>query len=391
MGRDLRAFLAWTTVLLLAAGALAAAAFASRDPDSTVYAGISARLAVLPIGSWLVPEWWGLWGFEGPFREHPIGIFVLPALLARAGYPAEQAAYAVGAVCSVLAALMIQRVARPVLREHERSAVVWAAMLLPIAFTYRIRANQEYPVLILLLAAVHATDRARTAPVWIAGTVVATVGLFLVKGIFVVFVPIVCGLWLILVRRGEHGANRMAWLGIGASVVAVALSALGYETLYRQAAGDSFFTYYIQQRLGSNTGLAGESGGSGAARFSNFPWYIARVIWFAIPGSLVLMIFAARRDSWRTRIPPAVTFCVAVAAVYIVAMSLGSNRADRFVFPAYFAVGIGGAVVAMRRWAGVDRWARWIDRQEPYGTPLLWFGLFLLTFLTAARLPRVQF
>jgi hypothetical protein len=47
---DLRAFLAWTAVLILAAGALAAAAFTSRDPDSTVYAGVSARLAALPIG-----------------------------------------------------------------------------------------------------------------------------------------------------------------------------------------------------------------------------------------------------------------------------------------------------------------------------------------------------
>src|SRR6185436_2236794 len=93
--------IAWLAVLVVAAMLLALAGYRSRDPDSTVYAEISARLSVMPFGRWIAPDWGGSWGFSGPFREHPIGIFVLPALLARAGYPAEQAAFAVGAVFSM--------------------------------------------------------------------------------------------------------------------------------------------------------------------------------------------------------------------------------------------------------------------------------------------------
>jgi 4-amino-4-deoxy-L-arabinose transferase-like glycosyltransferase len=275
-----------------------------------------------------VPQWWGLWGFEGPFREHPIGIFVLPALLAKAGYPAEQAAYAVGAVLSVVAVLMIKSVASPFVRDHERSALVWVALLLPIAFTYRIRANQEYPVLVLVLAALYATNRARTAPMWVAGTVAAAVALFLVKGIFVVFVPIVCALWLVVVRRADDGGHRTAWLGIAAAAVAVALAALAYEALYRRAAGESFFAYYIAERLGSNTGLAAASLPSGFDKLANVLWHGARVVWFAIPGSLVLIALAAKRDSWSRRFDRALAFCLLAAAVYVFTMSLGSNRAD---------------------------------------------------------------
>jgi len=390
MRNRILAALSWTTVLLIAAVLLAVSAFASRDPDSTVYAGISARLSTMPLSAWLVPEWWGLWGLEGPFREHPVGIFILPALLGRAGYPAEQAAYAIGAVSSVLAVLLVGWVAAPLVRDHERAAVRWATLLLPIAFTYRIRANQEYPVLVLLLAAVYATERARTSAAWMAGIVAAAVGVFLMKGVFVVFVPIVCALWLLLSGRGDGRPDRSAWVGVGLATVAVVLAAVGYEAVYRSVSGDSFFAYYIAQRLGSNTGVGSEAS-SVPGRAWNVPWYLARLIWFAVPGSLVLIGLALRGRATRWRGAPGLAFPVGVALVYVIVMSLGANRADRFIFPAYFAIGVGGAVVAMRRWPGVERAARWIAHREPYGTPVLWLLLFLATFLTASRLPYVQF
>ena len=74
------AALAWTAALAASFLLLALFQFRSGDPDSNVYAGISARLAAEPFVRWIAPEWWGQWDFTGPFREHPIGIFVLPAL-----------------------------------------------------------------------------------------------------------------------------------------------------------------------------------------------------------------------------------------------------------------------------------------------------------------------
>jgi 4-amino-4-deoxy-L-arabinose transferase-like glycosyltransferase len=286
---------------------------------------------------------------------------------------------------------MIRRVAAPLVQPHEAAAVAWAAMLLPIAFVYRIRANQEYPLLVLVLVALYATERSRAGAGWIFVTAAAAVALFLVKGIFVVFVPVLCALWLLLVRRDSRESTAWPWAGIVLSVVAVALAATGYEVLYRRMAGDSFFSYYIEQRLGSNTGLNADAVPRVTDRLSNVLWYGARVIWFATPGSLILVLAAFRRGRSTARLSPALAYCLAVAAVYVTVMSLGSNRADRFVFPAYFSIGVGGAVVAMRRWARVEQAARWIERREPYGTPLLWFVLFMLTFLTASRLPYVQF
>jgi hypothetical protein len=95
------ATLAWIAAAVLSFLLIAVVGFTSGDPDSRVYAGISARLAAEPFARWIAPEWWGLWDFTGPFREHPIGILVLPALLGRIGYPAPQAAYAVNGIFQI--------------------------------------------------------------------------------------------------------------------------------------------------------------------------------------------------------------------------------------------------------------------------------------------------
>src|SRR5436190_16405895 len=73
--------LAWGAALAVVVLALVSVDFASQDPDSALYAAISARLAGLPVRAWIAPEWWGLWGGDGPYRENPVGVFLIPALL----------------------------------------------------------------------------------------------------------------------------------------------------------------------------------------------------------------------------------------------------------------------------------------------------------------------
>lgn len=389
--------IAWLGVLITAAILLAASRYKSRDPDSTVYAEISARLSALPFSGWIAPDWGGSWGFSGPFREHPIGIFVLPALLARAGYPAAQAAFAVGAVFSVVSLWLIGRVAAPLVKEHEAVAVQWAALILPIAFVYRVRANQEYPVLVLTLLALYATHRSRRAAVWIAGVVSAACGLALVKGIFVVFQPVVCALWLLLIRDALPGDREpsprndgAAWLGLVCGLAAVAALAWAYERMYQQVSGDSFMSFYLHDRIADNAGLVANRAFSLPTKLYNAVWYLARVAWFAMPGSLALLLSVGRARNAAIEDRRGLLFALLAAAVYVAAMSLGANKADRFIFPAYFLVGTAGALVAIRRWPGVDRVAQRLAALPPHALPLAWLLFFILTLATERRLPYVK-
>ena len=59
--------------------------------DKLTYAGRLSSVA--PAAEWIAPDFPPGWFMTGPYREHPVGLFVPAALLARVGYPADQAAY----------------------------------------------------------------------------------------------------------------------------------------------------------------------------------------------------------------------------------------------------------------------------------------------------------
>ena len=134
---------AWVAALLVVWALLAATGFTSRDPDSAFYAVMSARLANGPLTGIIAPEWGGLWNGTGLWQEHPIGIYLAPIALAWIGYPASQAAYAIGIATALACLLLLARLARAAEPSAGRSALV-LLQLVPAAFVFRVRANQEY-------------------------------------------------------------------------------------------------------------------------------------------------------------------------------------------------------------------------------------------------------
>jgi len=281
--------LAW--VLALAAGwaALAVVGYGARDADSRLYAEMAARMSTASPSEWIAPDFPPGWYMSGLYREHPVGIFVPAALLARAGYPAEQAAYAMNALYQVLTILLVQRLAFALVPGLEGRALGWLIQLLPIAFTFRIRANQEQAVVLLLLVALLGTERARQRPRWALLIVLGLVGLVLVKGVLAVFGPVLCALWL-LVRRwtaGPGSSERAAWGGLAVAALAMAGTALAYEHAYRAATGESFLAVYLGRQLGAAAVAQSEAGL--AQKLYNVVWYLGRVIWFPFPWSLTLI------------------------------------------------------------------------------------------------------
>ena len=200
--------------------------------------------------------------------------------------------------------MLLQRLAATLVPGLEARALGWLVQLLPIAFTFRIRANHEQAVLLCLVAALYGVERSRTRPRWALLTVAGLVGLLLVKGVLAVFGPVLCALWLLarrLTAPGPAPADRAAWLGLGAGVLAMGAAAGLYEQLYRQATGEPFWSFYLARQLGA-AAAAGEGAGL-AVKLYNLVWYLGRVLWFPFPWSLALVLAAwhARRLPWRSR------------------------------------------------------------------------------------------
>jgi hypothetical protein len=382
----------WLLAIAIAATLLVLTGYTSRDADSTVYAKVSSELARRPLDRWIAPEWWGAWGNEGPFREHPVGIFLLPAFLIRAGFPSDQAPYVVNMLYQMGVILLVPLVAVVFVKDVEARALAWLLQLLPVAFTYRIRANQEPATLMCLLILLYATSRAQRHAGWIALMVASFCFLVLIKGVFAIFALAGAALWILLAppegERPAAGAVR-PWLGLVASIGAAAIMMLVYEALYRNATGDSFLTFYHSQRLSS--GVSFNRTGVVRQTLINAWWYVTRLLWFPFPWSLFTLpaVWIACRP--RTAIHGAATmdaaarrgtmWAAAFALVQIAVLSPGIVRAERFVFPAYYAIGAVGAVAAIRTRARMARVARAVDAYA-WAPVAVWLVTFLLS-LTA--------
>jgi hypothetical protein len=388
--------LSWAVALVVTWAALAALGFGARDPDSRLYAEIAARTAAAPLSQWITPDFPPGWFMHGPFREHPSGFFAPPAMLSRLGYPAPQAAYAVNVLYQILALALVVRLAATVVAGAEARALGWLLQLLPIAFTFRIRANHEAAVLLCLLAALLGTERARSRPRWAVLTALGLVGLLLVKGLLAVFGPVLCALWLLargLTASRPAPSDRAAWLGLALSVAAMGVAAAVYESIYRQATGEPFWSFYATRQLG--VAAVADSGTRLARCAYNLVWYLGRVLWFAFPWSLTLLAAAwhLRANAGSAPDPaPSVAdpktragtlFVVSTVALYVGVFSLSDRRADRYLFPAYYAVGAAGAVAALRAWPRLRRLAGYFDR--PWA-PAAVFVLAFLLHLAGGRL-----
>ena len=238
----------WLTVLVVAAALLAATGYRTRDPDSRAYITITTHLVDEPVSRWLAPQWWGAFGLQGLFRDHPAGTFVPPALLAKAGYPVAQSLFVVTLACQIIVLLLMSALASRFTTAAQARALVWVLQLIPIAFVFRVRGNQEYPLLAGLLLAVYGIERARTGWAWIAVAVVGALYALVVKGVFALLAPVLTGLWLWSRRReGSDGAG--GWLGFTLILVLMPLSAWAYEHAYQAVTGQSFLEYYLGARI----------------------------------------------------------------------------------------------------------------------------------------------
>jgi 4-amino-4-deoxy-L-arabinose transferase-like glycosyltransferase len=393
----------WALAWIVTAALIALVQYGSGDPDSKLYAGMSARMSTLPVRQWIAPEWWGFWGLAGPYHEHPVGMFVVPAALARAGYPAAQAAYAVNALYQALSFLLIVLVARSVVPRARADALGWIVQLLPIAFVFRIRANQEYAVLAGLLFALYACERARTRAPWVVGMLAGFLAVLLVKGVFAFMVPLACVLWL-LVRGGTSPRRSLAaWTGVLLMPVAGAVATWAYEAAYLEVTGRSFLEIYRARQVPEG---ALTSGSPIVRSAYNLVWYSGRVIWFAFPWSILgaAVVWGAIRAGglWPRRSGSGLEapgsgpegrqgawFAALVTIALVVAFSLAHRKADRYIFPAYFSAAALGGAWALARFPRFERLASVFDR--PWFAPALHVALVLLRLATRGALPEFTF
>ena len=388
--------LAWVAGFFVIALLIVATHFTSEDPDSALYASLSARLAEGPVSHWIAPEWWGHWDSEGWFREHPAGVFLIPTALGALGVPAEQAAYVVGVAAGLASLILIASLLTRITTLGDGRAALVLLQLMPVAFIFRIRANHEYPMLVCLLVTLIGLDGVRRSWRWAPAVIAALTAAMLIKAVFVVLIVMAAVWWVITnPTRAEGSAGRAAVTGL-MSVVVMVLVALGYDELYRQATGEAFWGPYWDRQLGPleiATPLENASMLAGHVFF-----YVNRVLWHAAPWSLALVAVAwvtrgRWRDTWRglgDRERRGLLFALGFAVASIALLSPSSRFAERYAFSATYATATAGVVVALRTYPRLRDAITSLDARTPGLPVLLWCLLMALRLAFGSILPRIS-
>jgi hypothetical protein len=370
----------WLLGLVIASSLLVVTHFRTRDADSRVYISIATHLAEVPVSRWMAPQWWGVWGMQGLYREHPIGTFIPPALLTRAGVPAAEASFVVTLAAQIVCLLLFVALAARFVPTAEARALAWSLQLLPVAFAFRIRANQEYLLLAGLLLALYGVERSRERAAWMSVALAGFLYALLIKGLFALIVPVIAVVWLVATPGPAGSRSPYGWIAVALMIVGTPVAGLLYERAYVATMGESFLGYYLGLRLS----LGGGSSSGATLPFPlnkawNVMWYAGHVAWYAAPWSLALAAAAFVRSTWKTpdRSTRAwVMFALLATAAAIAVASTRDQRSDRYTFPAYFLAGAGGTMVALLRWPPFRRLAETLDRMWPWGPVVLWLALF---------------
>jgi len=309
-----------------------------RDSDSSCYSALSQKLALRPYGQWCAPQWGGHGGNEGLFREHPPGIFWLPALLVQAGIKPNVAALCANFIYWLLSLFLIFKLAERLGDSLLGWGMVFGIVLTPVFLQYLIRANQEHPLNLAILAGIYGLSRCRDSK-W-GGVLFAAALIFavMIKGVSAILLSMLAVLfWLVLSR------NRKTFIWIVAGHL-LALGAAGLlELWYRRVTGEAFWPVYFS--IQGARSLAGSF--NPLTKAYNFVWYAARVLWFAAPWTFFLIydrMFSKKRkqavsgDSF-------VKYFLLAALVIIAFFSLSDRKADRYIFPAYFFAALAGLFV----------------------------------------------
>lgn len=387
---------AWLFALIAVWALLAATGFTSRDPDSAFYAVMSARLANGPAAGIIAPEWGGLWNGTGLWQEHPIGIYLLPIALAKLGYPGAQAAYAAGIAMGLACLLLLARLARAAEPSAGRSALV-LLQLVPAAFVFRVRANQEYPMLLCLLAVLLALDGVRRSWAWAPLVAAAVVAALLVKGVFVAIVLLGAAAWVLVPLPRTPGAIVRPAVAMGSALLAAFLVALVYDQMYTSVTGTTFWAGYWRRQLGPVADAAPGAGLLPLVYHAGF--YLAHLAWLSAPwgaalGALAIGWATRARDTWRAQPEPlrhAIAFALTFAAAAIVMLSPSGRFAERYLFSPIFVTAAVGIAAACRAWPAIPVAVAQIERRVPYLPVLVWLVLIVGRLGLGPLLPRPRF
>jgi 4-amino-4-deoxy-L-arabinose transferase-like glycosyltransferase len=376
-----RSFLIFSLALIVLCLIVIVFPYEYYDSDSSCYSSLSQKLAFQPLSKWCAPQWWGHGGNQGLFREHPPGILWLPAILVRLGIKPSAAALCVNFLYLLLSLYFVFKLASRWGNTVLGWGAVFALVLTPIFLQYLIRANQEHPLNLAVLAGVYGLARfqesRRGAWLFVAALVLA----ILVKGVSILLLSMLAGLFWLIVAR-----NKKTFVLIVVGHLIVLGVIVLFELWYRGIAHQGFWQSYFSIQGARSLGAVFHP----LRKVYNFVWYTGRVLWFAAPWTIVLLyqaVVSKKRKLGFFR-EPFVRFLLIGSLAVMIFFSLSDRKADRYIFPAYILLALAGALVFLKVRPKIVDFLRRRESRLPVYLSLLLVALAFLRIFFHSHLYR---
>jgi len=335
----------WILVIAVLAIIIVQTDYEARENDSRLYSIFTQQLAGKPFSKINTLEWQKQSPYleiETPYvRDHLIGQFIFPVIIAKLGYSSKHAIYLANIIYKALSLYFIYLLVSYYFEKNIALLTTILIQLTPISLNYQMRANHEPLLLLLALASLYCSIRIKDSKVFSIPTFLATQLCFLVKGI--AFIPIMPIIFIANIFNQENirKPNIKQLLILSAICFSTILTAIAYEYLFRSKTGHSFFEKYIQVQIMGRSFAEDKSNIFLLSNIKSFTYYIGRVLTYSMPWSLIAIVILLR-NKFKLQITDKsknlyLTLLLS-SLIYILVFSISSRTASRYIYPAYFFV-----------------------------------------------------
>lgn len=336
----------WFISFLLASYFLTLKNFRSESNDSNYYNELVVRYHNQDWKTVFTPKWGeNIYGFDPStyMRDQLPGQTLMGIALTKMGVPATHALYILEMAFQILSIFLFVQIAQYFWEQKKATILFYSLLLIPMAFSYNIRANHESGIMFCSLLALYSGLKMGHSSKWIILAALASFGLLWIKGPFFIFGFILMTIgYFYSQEKNKSSLTLLAAYFL--SIVFILISAICFELVTRKLTGTSFFLEFwsiqIQQRA---IGLT-QKHHFIIQKMINFYYYFSHYLAYALPWSLLLIIFIIKNLKTSAFFKNCFTFiksplsqCMLSAAMsFCLLFSLSDRVAGRYTFPGYY-------------------------------------------------------
>jgi 4-amino-4-deoxy-L-arabinose transferase-like glycosyltransferase len=390
MWTDKRITIHWLFVFIIASILLSIGQFKSTSNDSNYYTDLVIRYHDKPLSVALTPKWGeNTWGFNKTayMQDQMPGQLMLGIALTKIGVPPTQALHILEMGLQILSVFILVQIVTYFTHSKIGLVLLYTLLLIPLAFSYNIRANHESGILFFSVLSLYAGLRLSSEFKWKLISVFSIFGLMWIKGPFLLFGFILTSLGFFIGKQ----SRKIHHLILTFLMAFIVCGASGYlfENFYRNITNESFFKSFYDIQITQRTFFAHQNRSFFLQKFWNFQYYLWHYLVYSMPWSLMCILYVVknfRRDTFRFMKGPLSKCLLSSALIFLIIFTFSDRSASRYAFPGYYLMSTWFILFLFYSSPSFRNIHEKIYRLGiHYVAPTLWFLAFVIHFIGTKR------